>query len=240
MSELLLIRHGQASFGSTDYDALSELGHKQARLLGQYLVDAGIELDGFYSGSLRRQLETAEAVAECYRRAGGQPPAVQIDHGYNELDNEAQIKALAPKLAVNDAHADRLLARAHASKKDFQKLLKVVFEAWQAGTVEDDSLESWLHFKTRVLKALGAVREERGEGSASAIFTSGGVIATIVAQVLQMPDSAVYSVFEPVINCSITRLLYNSERISLSSYNEFSFLQAQVGPADASGIISYR
>lgn len=240
MSEILLIRHGQASFGTADYDALTELGHKQSRLLGAYLVDSGLVPTGIYAGSLQRQQETAEGVMHSYERAGVSLPALRVDHGFNELDNEAQIKALAPQLAVNDAHAERLLARAHASKKDFQKLLKVVFEAWQAGSVEDDSLESWFHFKTRVLQALAAVREEQGSGSTVLAFTSGGVIATLVAQALKMPDSAVYSVFEPVINASITRLLYNPERLSLSSYNEFAYLQAQAGPSDAGTVITYR
>ena len=30
MSELYLVRHGQASFGSSDYDRLSEIGFKQS------------------------------------------------------------------------------------------------------------------------------------------------------------------------------------------------------------------
>ena len=34
MSELILIRHAQASFGHENYDNLSELGHDQATLLG--------------------------------------------------------------------------------------------------------------------------------------------------------------------------------------------------------------
>jgi ABC-type branched-subunit amino acid transport system permease subunit len=35
--ELLAVRHGQASFGAENYDALSPLGHRQARLLGEWL-----------------------------------------------------------------------------------------------------------------------------------------------------------------------------------------------------------
>ena len=31
MRLLYLVRHGQASFGKRDYDALSELGHEQSR-----------------------------------------------------------------------------------------------------------------------------------------------------------------------------------------------------------------
>jgi broad specificity phosphatase PhoE len=34
MGQVLLIRHGQASFGADDYDVLSDLGWTQGRALG--------------------------------------------------------------------------------------------------------------------------------------------------------------------------------------------------------------
>ena len=37
MAELLVIRHGQASFGQDDYDVLSDLGHQQSRAVGALL-----------------------------------------------------------------------------------------------------------------------------------------------------------------------------------------------------------
>ena len=39
---LLLVRHGQASFGKSDYDRLSPGGHRQARLLGADLARRGL------------------------------------------------------------------------------------------------------------------------------------------------------------------------------------------------------
>ena len=37
MSEILLVRHGQGSFGQGDYDNLSEKGQKQSLILADYL-----------------------------------------------------------------------------------------------------------------------------------------------------------------------------------------------------------
>ena len=37
MSELHLVRHAQASFGSTNYDQLSDLGHQQSRFWASIL-----------------------------------------------------------------------------------------------------------------------------------------------------------------------------------------------------------
>jgi broad specificity phosphatase PhoE len=240
VAEILLIRHGQASFGTADYDALSELGLRQASLVGDYLVSNGYRFDGLYCGTLRRQRQTAQQVIDAYAAAGAPAAALREDSGFNEVDNEAQIKLLAPQLARDNAQVRQLMESAHGSKKDFQKLLKIVFGEWQAETCTNPRLQSWQLFKAGVLDALARVQEEQGSGTTSAIFTSGGVIATIVAHVLKMPDSAVYSVFEPVINCSITRLLFRNERVSLSTYNEYSYLKTRGVDAGLPNIITYR
>ena len=59
MATIYLVRHGQASFGAEDYDALSELGCRQAQVLGEYFRDCDIRLDAAYCGDLKRQRDTA-------------------------------------------------------------------------------------------------------------------------------------------------------------------------------------
>ena len=240
MSEILLVRHGQASFGSDNYDALSELGMRQAVRLGNYLVSAGYRFDGLYCGTLQRQLQTATAVIQCYADAQLQTVPLVQDPGFNEMDSEGQIRHLAPRLAQSDPGVAKLLHSAQGDKKAFQKLLKTVFSHWLVGPADDSRLQSWPRFKAGVACAVDNVRRAQGSGTTSIVFTSGGVIATLVARVLGMPDTAVYSVYEPIINCSITRLLFSSTRISLSSYNEFSYLQHQGVDPPQPDIISYR
>ena len=60
MASIILIRHGQASFGAANYDQLSDLGRRQAQLLNDYFSDCGITLDAIYCGTLERQRQTAE------------------------------------------------------------------------------------------------------------------------------------------------------------------------------------
>lgn len=72
MAELLLIRHGQASYGQEDYDRLSPRGQEQARAVGRFL--AGARLDALYVGPLRRQLQTAQLAIE----AGALPAAREV------------------------------------------------------------------------------------------------------------------------------------------------------------------
>jgi broad specificity phosphatase PhoE len=63
VAQLLLIRHGQASYGEVDYDRLSSTGEIQARALGKHLANA--KLDALFVGPLTRQVQTAAiAVAE--------------------------------------------------------------------------------------------------------------------------------------------------------------------------------
>ena len=44
MGVVLLVRHGQASFGAADYDVLSDNGSQQSRLLGRSLAAHGLDL----------------------------------------------------------------------------------------------------------------------------------------------------------------------------------------------------
>ncbi len=55
MTTLLFARHGQASFGQSNYDKLSPLGEKQAALLGSHYGSTQRKIDAIVSGSLVRQ-----------------------------------------------------------------------------------------------------------------------------------------------------------------------------------------
>ena len=67
MSSVYLIRHGQAGTRG-HYDALSDLGRRQAYLLGQHLAAQQVPFKAFIAGCLNRQRQTAEEVW----RAGAQ------------------------------------------------------------------------------------------------------------------------------------------------------------------------
>ena len=61
MGAIYLVRHGQASFGAAEYDALSPLGVEQAGILGAALKQRGLSFDRIVSGPMRRHRQTAEA-----------------------------------------------------------------------------------------------------------------------------------------------------------------------------------
>jgi broad specificity phosphatase PhoE len=212
MASVYLIRHGQASFGTDDYDRLSDLGCRQAEVLGQYFEHRGMHFDAVYTGELSRQRKTA-AIAMGERLHAEQH---RVDARFNEIDNEAQLEVITPIL------------------------LEQVFNYWVAqGADCPGGLQSWADYAHGARSALAGVMREQGPGTNSAIFTSGGTIATIVAHVLGADDQATYQFYEPVINCSVTHLLYNANKVSLSYYNDHSFLDV-LGRQNGEALITYR
>ena len=98
MSKLTLVRHGQASFFSGDYDRLSDMGERQARALAQYWLDTGAGFDEVYTGTLLRQQRTAEVAGEVFREGGRPWPQHEVLAGLNEYPADDMMESLLPKL----------------------------------------------------------------------------------------------------------------------------------------------
>ena len=65
MGTLYLVRHGQASFGSDDYDRLSPLGQRQSLRLGEHWRAHGLHFDAVYTGTLLRQCSPRRWLWRC-------------------------------------------------------------------------------------------------------------------------------------------------------------------------------
>jgi broad specificity phosphatase PhoE len=235
MATIYLIRHGQASFGADDYDKLSELGCRQASVAGEYLAQCGISFDAIYSGNLLRQRETAQLAS------ASQPGQLElrIDPRFNEIENDEQLKYLVPEVVKSNPAVQELIERGLSSSKDYQKVIKAVFNYWVSPECADSRVQSWQDYSQGVSQALHDVMVEQGSGKTVGIFTSGGTIATIVAQVLELTGEQTYRFYEPIFNCSVTQLFYTGTRVSLSYFNDRSFLQV-LGTQRAENLISYR
>lgn len=235
MASIYLIRHGQASFGSDNYDQLSPLGQRQADLTGQYLNTIGLQLDAAFSGDLSRQRETGERVLASQSNAC----ELVIDPRFNEVDNDAQVKALLPGLVANNQELAAIVERGLSSSKDYQKVIDAVFNTWVSPDCPALELVSWPEYRDAVEAAVRDIMTGVGAGKNTAVFTSGGTIATVVGLVAGVSASGFYQFYEPMMNCSITRLIYSSRRISLSSFNDVNHLQllgAQLGES----LVTYR
>jgi broad specificity phosphatase PhoE len=235
MATIYLIRHGQASFGAENYDQLSALGGRQADATGEYLARIGIKLDAAYSGNLSRQLETCERALASQGRAVPQ----MVDPRLNELNNDEQVKNLGPVLMQSDPELKQLLEGGLSSSKDYQKVIRAVFNYWVSNDCSEHGIQSWQDYSSGAHQALREVMASQGAGKTIGIFTSGGTIATLVAHVLGLPGEKVYQFYEPIFNCSVTQLFYSGDNVSLSYFNDRSFLQLMSHEKDEN-LITYR
>ena len=222
MASLYLIRHGQASFGSDNYDQLSSLGQRQADVSGRYFADIGLQFAQAASGDLSRQRETGERVLAS--QSASIP--LHVDPRLNEVDNEGQIAALLPLLCERDAAFAERVKAGRRDSKQYQKVIQAVFNAWVSPDcpVLPDTA-SWPDYLTGVKGALEDAMARAAGGSDTAIFTSGGTIATAVSWVLGVRHDQIYGFYEPVFNFSINGLIFSHGRISPSNYNDTAHLQ---------------
>lgn len=215
MAAIYLIRHGQASFGSSNYDQLSERGMQQASALGRSLRERGIQFDAVFAGTMQRHAQTAQ---HCLS-AMDSPLQPEKLAGLNEYDHEEVFARHVPELA-NKADLNQYLARFPNPAKTFQIEFEKAVVRWRSGDFDPDYAESWLQFRQRCIGALQIIRNQPAKSIA--VFSSGGPIATMTGHTLGITDDQIVELNWNIINCSITCLLFNSEKISLRYFNDFS------------------
>ncbi|WP_299073446.1 histidine phosphatase family protein [uncultured Paraglaciecola sp.] len=215
MSELYLVRHGQASFGAKNYDKLSELGHQQAFWLGDYFKSRNISFAKAFRGDMVRHQETTAGIL----RGLGQSPEISIDTGFNEFDfknigDSYQTVNPQSRLPKNPQPAD------------FYRLLKQAMYAWSQDQLPMDTLdESWVDFKNRVNGAMQAACHTKSK-QPILIVSSGGAISMLMSLVLGMEAKQVIELNMQVRNTSISHFYYNQDNIRLSSFNNIPHLDS--------------
>ena len=233
MSTLYLVRHGQASFLQDDYDQLSPLGVEQSRQLGSHWIENNIQIDEAYSGSLKRQLQTAAVVGESYRQAGQHWPEVQVLEGLNEYDGDRVMEDLRAELAERHDHV-RVLSEEyehavteHERYRTFHRLLEALMRFYIAGDYESRGFETWRQFHDRVTAALAHIRSSQRRGRQVAVFTSGGPIGVSVQSTLQAPEQQAGELNWRVHNASVTLFTFTTDRISLDQFNSIAHLTSR-------------
>lgn len=224
MAELVLVRHGQASAFEADYDKLSEVGHRQARALGDHWVKTGVRPDAIVVGGLRRHRETEAGVREAFDAAGLALPPAEEDSGWDEYDAYAVVGKLGPVLAERDAVYRELQAQAQAAfdgphrNRYFQRAFEALMTAWVEGSVEAEGVEAFAHFHGRVEAARERILKRAGGGQI-AVFTSGGPIGVNVQLTMEAPPMQALAINSRVRNGSLTHFLFSKGRVSFDRFN---------------------
>jgi len=210
MGQIIVVRHGQASWGEADYDVLSPQGEQQAEVLGRTLAD--LAPDVVLHGSMLRQRRTAE-IAVTAARWDLTP---RLDERWNEMDHLA-VLAAQPK--DFDGEPDR---------QQFQAWFEAATGRWTSGEHDGEYAESFPVFRDRVAAGLA----DLAEVGTAVVVTSGGPISAVVTDLLH-GDRTTYARLAPVvINASLTTVVSGRRGLTLVSFNEHRHL--------ADDLVTYR
>ena len=214
MSRIYLVRHGQAAFGTDDYDRLTETGIAQCRQLGRHWRAIGRQVDLVYSGTMRRQRESAEAFAQSAAEQGGAPLAVRPLAGIEEYDHLALLAAHRAAGPEDDAVLDR---------RTFHRRLSAALQAWASG--ELGSVEPFRKFQDRCGAALETLLREIGRGRTAVLFGSAGSLAAAMQPALGLADRDLLRLKLTFFNTGVSSLLFDGETITIESLNAVSHLE---------------
>ena len=221
MGTLYLVRHGQASFGTDDYDRLSDLGTRQCERLGQYFRDRNVRFDGVITGTLKRHVQSFEAIG-LGLQAEHEPLTMS---GLNEYDSEAVVRAIHPQPLQRATTPEQV--RQHF------RILREGLIAWMEGRTSPEGMPSFERFSAAVVEALDHVRT-RHDGHVL-IVSSGGPISTAVAHVLGAPPQAMVELNLRMRNSAVTEFAFTPKRHALITFNTLPHLEG----ADYTGWVTH-
>lgn len=214
---LLLVRHGQASAGTDDYDRLSDLGKQQSRRLGDWLADTGHSFSGVVAGRMRRHRETFEGIRAAYQARGQDLPGAEADAGLDEFDHHAVFSGFARD---NPAH-EAVLGSREGGLMALGKLIHASLSAWSTGGIAD-APETWRAFGERVSQA--AARLATREDKDILVITSGGVISRLAQATLGASDRGAIDLNLALRNSAICEFHVRPYGLALGSWNTLPHL----------------
>lgn len=228
MAVLYLIRHGQAAFGNPEYDQLSSIGKRQARILGRHLSRYLPRLDALCSGGMKRQDETADLAREAM---GPSPPPLHTREAFREYDHEALFRAYLPTFMADRGGTEppgiETLLR---DPKQLERALRHVLRSWIDGTGhEGPPVMGWQDFCTGAMAGVEGLLKTHGPKGRVAVFTSGGVITAVLRSLLGMSGRRALGINLSIYNGSITQVYVPSaDRVGdalLLGYNNITHLE---------------
>lgn len=209
--ELWLVRHGEQAYtdnmalGEAIDPPLSELGRRQAEAVAKRLAD--VDFAAVYASPLQRAFDTGAAIAAV------QGIETQVVEGLREVDLWG---ALPQHLGLRDAlDRDELRAIFRAIQTE---------RRWDAYPYGEGSAS----FRSRVQRSLDDIIE-RHVGERVVVACHGGVIATVLATIMESARD--YGI--AVHHTSITRLRAADDRRSILGVNDFAHVldfQSELNP----------
>jgi broad specificity phosphatase PhoE len=211
MPAVHLVRHGQASFGSENYDVLSSTGKLQAGIAGRELVRRGVRAPVFGCGTLSRQSETAAIIASEF---GVDQPEFIVDARWNEFDAHGLVDRWLDSPGVSTS----------MSSPEFQVHLDKAFTAWIEGT---DG--TWREFSSGAFDALVDFVARIPQGSDGVVATSAGVTAAVAGRFVSADAAGIVGLNRVAVNTAVTTVLSGSSGLNLLTFNDHAHVIGRKG-----------
>ncbi|MFT5594880.1 MAG: broad specificity phosphatase PhoE [Oceanicoccus sp.] len=224
MAELYLIRHGQASFGKDDYDALSELGAQQAQVLGQCLA-ASIKPTQLMCGSLNRQQQTMDNLLAGFERASGKALTlpIKVHPDFNEFDHENVLEVFNPDFKDRAYMTKHIMAQKNPEKA-FHRLYRQAVLQWLE-TDKPELTERFDEFYQRVNRGVHNIVQNAQRKECIVVVSSAGAISMCLQHVLGISAVKAFELNEMMVNTAITRFVFNEAgELNLSYFNNYQHL----------------
>lgn len=227
MSELFLIRHGQASAYGPVYDELSKLGARQSARLGAWLAREGMSPTRVVMGPRKRHRQTCEAAAAAARLEGlAWPDEADVLEGLDEYPAVALLERLLPQLTPHDpelaAFAQISATPGPDSARAFGRVMSRLTALWMRGEADVEALgiPTWAQYQASLREALEAIQRDSPRKARVMAFTSAGTIAVAMRIMLDADPGKAMRLAWSIHNASVTRGRYSTGRpLGLLDFN---------------------
>ncbi len=199
MAELILVRHGQANSEATDeisYDRLSDLGRQQAVWLGEHKRATAPHFDRVITGTLNRQVGTAEAM------------------GFEITERDARLNEMSYFDLAHAMEVEHGVAQPQHTSEYVHHLPKLM-EYWRMDRLESVA-ERYASFAERVTEV---IEEQCAAKGRAMLVTSGGVIGMAMAHTLGLDHGGQSKVMLQIMNSSVHRLEHVHGALMVGAFN---------------------
>ncbi|MEL1227779.1 MAG: histidine phosphatase family protein [Candidatus Neomarinimicrobiota bacterium] len=220
ITNLYLIRHGQASFGEKNYDNLSKKGVKQSIALGKKLLKNNIYFDQTIIGPLNRHQQTFDGINQGY---GGDlsDPLIIEEFAENQLMEIAQ--HFIPKMLNTDKNIKEIFNAVPfwKRKRKFLEHFNIIAKKWIHNELDlsEKGFESYDAFRERVRAAKSKVFSLMNENTNTMVVSSGGAITGVYAECHPLTVDEIMKLNFKIKNASITLFKKENDTFTLDTFN---------------------
>ena len=219
MSELILLRHGQAMFGADHYDRLSSLGEAQARATAEYFAAHGVTFTRAICGPRERHKVTATLSL-----TGADSPPLQVDPFLDEFAEGSKLLACAELRTGIPLLSNPGLPKAERLRHYGEQI-----RLWAADAAPMEGVESVDAFRRRIAAWLDTVLGDETPGQQVVAVTSAGVIAAAYCDLLGLSNAFMADAMWHIGNCSLTGIVWSPRGRSVRYFNQTAHLAPQLG-----------